>query len=91
MWDTLTGNGIWVTENTVVRQNLSCAISVITIDAGLTVTGYTIQAVFKNSLANLYILGLSSGMFMGSVVAMMLVPTAILLVASWFWRLLCAC
>lgn len=82
VWDALTGNGTWATENIVVHQNLPRMIGAIAVGAGLAVTGCTMQAVFKNPLADPYILGLSSGASLGSALAIMLLPAAALSVAQ---------
>lgn len=82
VWDALTGNGTWATENIVVHQNLPRTIGAVAVGAGLAVTGCTMQAVFKNPLADPYILGLSSGASLGSALAIMLLPAAALSVAQ---------
>lgn len=82
VWAALTGNGTWGTDIIVNRNNLPRVAVGIFIGAGLAVTGGVMQAVFRNPLADPYILGLSSGASLGSAVAILFGISAIPLSVS---------
>ena len=71
VWAALTGNGTWGTDQIVNVQNLPRIAIGVFVGAGLAVTGGVMQAVFRNPLADPYILGLSSGASLGSAVAIL--------------------
>lgn len=71
VWAALTGNGSWGTDQIVNVRNLPRIAMGIFVGAGLAVTGGVMQAVFRNPLADPYILGLSSGASLGSAVAIL--------------------
>lgn len=71
VWDALTGNGTWGTDIIVNGQNLPRIAIGVFVGAGLAVTGAVMQAVFRNPLADPYILGLSSGASLGSTLAIL--------------------
>ena len=71
VWAALTGNGSWGTDQIVNVRNLPRIVMGIFVGAGLAVTGGVMQAVFRNPLADPYILGLSSGASLGSAVAIL--------------------
>ena len=72
VWDALTGNGTWGTNIIVMENNLPRIAFGIFVGAGLAVTGASMQALFRNPLADPYILGLSSGASLGSTLAILL-------------------
>ena len=76
VWDALMGRGTWGTDIIVNDQNLPRIAIGVFVGAGLALTGCVMQAVFRNPLADPYILGLSSGASLGSTMA-------ILASASW--------
>ncbi len=82
VWAALTGNGTWGTDIIVNRNNLPRVAVGMFIGAGLAVTGGVMQAVFRNPLADPYILGLSSGASLGSAVAILFGISAIPLSVS---------
>ena len=71
VWAALTGDGTWGTDQIVNVQNLPRIAIGVFVGAGLAVTGGVMQAVFRNPLADPYILGLSSGASLGSAVAIL--------------------
>lgn len=77
VWSALTGNGTWGTNLIVIDQNLPRIVIGISVGIGLALTGAVMQAVFRNPLADPYILGLSSGASLGSTVAILTVASVI--------------
>lgn len=71
VWDALTGNGTWGTDIIVNSQNLPRMAFGLFVGAGLAVTSAVMQAVFRNPLADPYILGLSSGASLGATIAIL--------------------
>lgn len=71
VWAALMGNGTWGTDQIVNSQNLPRIAIGVFVGAGLAVTGGVMQAVFRNPLADPYILGLSSGASLGSALAIL--------------------
>lgn len=61
VWAALMGDGTWGTNQIVNAQNLPRIAMGVFVGAGLAITGGVMQAVFRNPLADPYILGLSSG------------------------------
>ena len=82
VWAALTGNGTWGTDQIVNSQNLPRIAIGVFVGAGLAVTGGVMQAVFRNPLADPYILGLSSGASLGSALAILVGVSFIPLSAS---------
>ena len=71
VWDALMGRGTWGTDIIVNETNLPRITIGVFVGAGLAITGCVMQAVFRNPLADPYILGLSSGASLGSTVAIL--------------------
>ena len=82
VWDALTGNGTWGTDIIVNDQNLPRIVFGMFVGAGLAVTGAVMQAIFRNPLADPYILGLSSGASLGATLAILFGVAAIPLSVS---------
>lgn len=71
MFDTLLGEGTWVSEAIMLRINAPRVVTGIFVGIGLAIAGCSMQAVFRNPLASPYILGLSSGASVGAAVSML--------------------
>lgn len=79
IWSWLQGNvGQSINADVVILLRLPRFLAALLIGAGLALTGAVMQAVLKNSLADPYILGVSSGAGLGAICAIILGFTSIL-------------
>ena len=70
MWSSLTGNGAEITNSILWKIRLPRTVLVALTGAALGVSGASYQGLFRNPLADPYLIGVASGAGLGAVIAM---------------------
>ncbi|MBI5840660.1 MAG: iron ABC transporter permease [Chloroflexi bacterium] len=70
MWASLTGNGQEITDSILWKIRLPRTVLVALTGAALGISGASYQGLFRNPLADPYLIGVASGAGLGAVIAM---------------------
>ncbi len=81
-WQVLSGDASKSMENIFLNIRLPRAIGAYLVGAALAVSGCTLQGMFKNPMADPFVLGVSSGAALGATVAMVFVQSTTFLGAG---------
>jgi len=70
IWSSLTGNGLEISDSIVWKIRLPRTVLVALTGAALGISGASYQGLFRNPLADPYLIGVASGAALGAVIAM---------------------
>lgn len=70
IWNSLTGNGLEISDSILWKIRLPRTVLVALTGAALGISGASYQGLFRNPLADPYLIGVASGAALGAVIAM---------------------
>jgi iron complex transport system permease protein len=70
IWNSLTGNGLEISDSILWKIRLPRTVLVALTGAALGISGASYQGLFRNPLADPYLIGVASGAGLGAVIAM---------------------